>query len=140
MPYTIGISAHTSQIENTVCKNKIQYNKRILCEYFNIFKKAGDDIKNNDYVENYYLPVYKDQKSILFQLYYSKSLNPIYVDDKNNFLVADFKLEMIETHLPIEKRKAKVKMEFGSCISVTAKNVISGKEVKITANYYNRND
>ena len=47
---------------------------------------------------------------------------------------------MRETHLPIKERKAKVKMEFGSCISVTAKNVISGKEVKITANYYNRND
>ena len=140
MPYTVGLSTYSFQKENTVCKNKIQYNKEILCEYFSIFKRVGDDIKNNDFVENYYYPVYKDQTSVLFQLYYSKSLDPIYVDDENNFLIADFGLEMRETHLPIKERKAKVKMEFGSCISVTAKNVISGKEVKITANYYNRND
>jgi hypothetical protein len=31
-------------------------------------------------------------------------------------------------------------MIFSSCITVSAKNVLSGEEVKITANYYNRND
>ena len=47
---------------------------------------------------------------------------------------------MEETDRKLEERKATCKMVFSSCITVSAKNVLSGEEVKIIANYYNRND
>jgi molecular chaperone DnaK (HSP70) len=141
VPYTIGISTYSLQKDGTECRNKvIKNNNEILCEYFDIYKRIGEDINNNDIKEHSYLPVYKDQTGARFELYYSKSKNPIYIDEKDNVLVASFDLEMKETHLPINERIALVKMVFSSCISVSAKNIISGKKVKINANYYNRND
>ena len=45
-----------------------------------------------------------------------------------------------EMSIPREKRVFELKMEFGSCITVSGKNLVSGEKIKIFANYYNRND
>ena len=46
-PYTIGLSTYSYHIPGTECKEKIEIDSNIFCEYFDIFKRKGDDIKNN---------------------------------------------------------------------------------------------
>ena len=45
-----------------------------------------------------------------------------------------------EMSIPREKRVFELKMEFGSCITVSAKNLVTKESIKMFANYYNRND
>ena len=139
-PYTIGTSFYTSHKPDTECKEKRIIDSEITCEYFDIFKRKGDDIKNNDYIISSYLPLYSNQTRIRFPLYYSTSFNPIYIDEENTKKIAEFSLVMNETDRKLEERKVTFKMVFSSCITVSAKNVLSGEEVKIIVNYYNRND
>jgi hypothetical protein len=139
-PYTIGISTYSSNIPGTECKKKIMIDSNIYCEYFDIFKRKGDDIKNNEYIIKSYLPLLSNQTGIRFNLYYSTSANPIYIDKENAKKIAEFSLVMKETDRKLEEREATCKMVFSSSITVSAKNVLSGEEVKIIANYYNRND
>ena len=139
-PYTIGLSVYRLHKPNTECKKKKIIDSHIYCEYFDIFKRKGDDIKNNEYIIKSYLPLYSDQTNIGFTLYYSSSVNPIYIDEENIQEISEFSLVMKETDRKIQERKASCKMVFSSCITVSAKNVLSGEEVKIIANYYNRND
>jgi len=139
-PKTIGISSYTNYEPGTECKEKIIVNSKIYCEYFDIFKRKGEDINNNEYIIKSYTPFYSSQTSFRFVLYYSTSSNPIYIDEGNVEKIAEFSLEMKETDKNLEERLATCKMEFSSCITVKAKNVLSGEEVKITANYYNRKD
>ncbi len=72
-------------------------------------------------------------------IYNSNLYNPIYIDE-NVKKIAHFGIEANETHLQIKKRIVKVEMKFSSCITVTAKNIHSGKEVSIKANYYDRDE
>ena len=139
-PYTIGLSTYSYHIPGTECKEKIEIDSNIFCEYFDIFKRKGDDIKNNEYIIKPYIPLYSFQTGVSFTLYYSTSVNPIYIDKENVKKIAEFDLEMKETDRKLEERKATCKMVFSSSITVSAKNVLSGEEVKIIANYYNRND
>ena len=139
-PYTIGISTYSYYEPGTECKEKIVIDSNIYCRYFDIFKRKGDDINNNESIIKSYIPLYSIQTSVRFILYYSTSFNPIYIDQENVKKIAEFSLEMKETDKKLEEREAICEMVFGSCITVQAKNVLSGKEVKITANYYNRND
>jgi molecular chaperone DnaK (HSP70) len=139
-PYTIGISTYSSNIPGTECKKKIMIDSNIYCEYFDIFKRKGDDIKNNEYIIKSYIPLLSNQTGIRFNLYYSTSANPIYIDKENAKKIAEFSLVMKETDRKLEEREATCKMVFSSSITVSAKNVLSGEEVKIIANYYNRND
>ena len=139
-PYTIGISTHSYHIPGTECKEKITIDSNIYCGYFDIFKRKGDDIKNNEYIIKSYIPLHSTQTRSLITLYYSTSVNPIYIDEENVKKISEFSLEMKETDRKLEEREAICKMVFSSCITVSAKNVLSGEEVKITANYYNRND
>ena len=121
-------------------QKKIVIDSNIFCKYFDIFKRKGDDIKNNEYIIKSYIPLYSIQTGVKFILYYSTSDNPIYIDKKNVKKIAEFDLVMKETDRKLEERIATCKMVFSSSITVSAKNVLSGEEVKITANYYNRND
>ena len=139
-PYTIGLSTYSYHIPGTECKEKIVIDSNIFCEYFDIFKRKGDDIKNNEYIIKSYIPLYSIQTGVKFILYYSTSDNPIYIDKKNVKKIAEFGLVMKETDRKLEERIATCKMVFSSSITVSAKNVLSGEEVKIIANYYNRND
>jgi molecular chaperone DnaK (HSP70) len=139
-PYTIGTSFYSSHKPDTECKEKRIIDSEIICEYFDIFKRKGDDIKNNEYIIKPYIPLYSFQTGVSFTLYYSTSVNPIYIDEENVKKISEFSLVMKETDRKLEERKAICKMAFSSCITVSAKNVLSGEEVKITANYYNRND
>jgi len=139
-PYTIGISTYSYYIPGTECKEIISINSNIYCLYFDIFKRKGDDIKNNEYIIKSYIPLHSSQTSSLITLYYSTSNNPIYIDEKNVRKIVEFSLEMNETDRKLEERQATCKMVFSSCITVSAKNILSGEEVKMTANYYNRND
>ena len=139
-PYTIGIRTYSYHIPGTECKEKIIIGSDIFCEYFDIFKRKGDDIKNNEYIIKSYIPLYSIQNGVSFTLYYSTSDNPIYIDKENVKKIAVFDLEMKEIDRKLEERKATCKMVFSSSITVSAKNVLSGEEVKIIANYYNRND
>ena len=137
-PYTIGLDSYFSQIEGYECRNKIEIKNRIECRYFNTFIKKGDEVKNNFKIVKYYIPLEDQQEGMSFILYYSDNLNPVYIDEKGVKEIASFDIEAKETNFPREKREFKVEMEFSSCITVKATNVISGKEVSITANYYNR--
>ena len=139
-PYTIGLRTYSHHKPGTECKEKKIIDSKIYCEYFGIFKRKGDDIKNNEYIIKSYLPLYSFQTGITFTLYYSDNANPIYIDKENDKEIAQFSLVMEETDRKLEERKATCKMVFSSCITVSAKNVLSGEEVKIIANYYNRND
>ena len=49
-------------------------------------------------------------------------------------------MQVKEMNIPREERRFELKMEFGSCITVSGKNLVSGEKIKIFANYYNRND
>ena len=137
-PFTIGLDSYIPQIEGYECRNKIEIKNRIECRYFNTFIQKGSEIKNNFKIVKYYIPIEDEQEGMGFILYYSDHINPIYIDEKGVKEIANFDIEAKETNLPREKRIFEVEMEFSSCITVKAKNVISGKEVSITANYYNR--
>ena len=75
-----------------------------------------------------------------FTLYYSKNKHPVYIDEIDVKEMANFYIESKETYIPRNKRKVKFEMEFSSCITVRAKNEISGNEIIITANYYNNDE
>ena len=139
-PYTIGISSYSYHQPGTECKEKIIKDSNIFCRYFDIFKRKGDDIKNNEYIIKPYIPFYLFQTGVRFTLYYSNSTNPIYIDNENVKAIAEFDLDMKEIDRKLEERIAICKMVFSSSITVSAINVLSGEEVKIIANYYNRND
>ena len=49
-------------------------------------------------------------------------------------------MKIKEWDIPRTERIFELKMEFGSCITVSGKNLVSGEKIKIFANYYNRND
>ena len=135
-PYTIGTSSFISQKKGYECREKyVEKDNKILCKYFSLFIKKGDEIKNNFSKNKIYIPLEENQKSVGFELYYSKLDNPVYIDE-NVKEIAYFSIEANETNLPIEKREINVEMKFSSCITVTAKNLISKKEVSIDANYY----
>ncbi len=139
-PYTIGLSAYSYHKNNTECRNKITDEQGERCLYFDIYKRIGDDIKNDDSIKREYIPLRKDQNEAIITLYYSTSNNPIYIDEEGVNPIAHFTININETDIPINERIIEVRMEFGSCITIKGKNTISGKEVKILANYYNRKD
>ena len=134
-PYSIGTSAYLNFIEGTECRKK----KNNECEYFYDFVKKGADIKNNEIIEHTFTPLDDDQDTILFPLYFSKFKEQRYIDD-NLLKISELTLKINEWDIPREKRLFELKMEFGSCITVSAKNLVTGERIKIFANYYNRND
>ena len=134
-PFTIGIGTYSERKEGTECRNM----KEDRCEYFDVFISKGDDVKNNEEVSKRYIPLSEDQKIIEFSLYFSKMRNQIYIDE-NAIKISNFTMPVNEMNIPIEERKFEVKMKFGSFITVTGKNLVTGEKVKILANYYNRND
>ena len=139
-PYTIGLSTYSLHKIGTECREKRIIDFIEKCLYFDIYKRVGDDIKNGDIIIRTYLPLYQSQKGVDIRLYYSNSINPIYIDDKGIKQIAKFSLDMKETDIPKDQRIAEVKMKFSSCITISAKNKLSGEKITITANYYNRND
>ena len=46
-------------------------------------------------------------------LYYSTSKEPVYINEKDNFLISEFSIPLKEKHIPINERIVEVKMEFG---------------------------
>ena len=139
-PYSIGLGTNKIQRKGTECKREKKDADNITrCLYYDPFIKKGEDIKNNLIKNSNYFPLYNNQTSIGFNLYYSNLYNPIYIDE-NVKKIAYFEIEENETHLPIKERKVIVEMKFSSCITVTAKNVHTGKEVSIKANYYDRDE
>ena len=83
--------------------------------------------------------MYEFQESVWFPLYFSKLWNQTYIDE-NIFKVSEFTMPVKEMNIPRELRFFELKMEFGSCITVSGKNLNSGEKIKVFANYYNRND
>ncbi len=139
-PYSIGLSGYNLQRSETECKREIKDDDNdTLCYYYIPFIKKGEDIKNNLIINHDFTPLLNNQTSMGFTLYYSNLYNPIYIDE-NVKEIAYFWIEANETYLPINERKVKVEIKFSSCITVTAKNIHSGKEVSIKANYYNRGE
>ena len=114
-------------------------NNKSRCKYFDIFIKKGQEIKNNLSINESFIPLKVHQNSVDFHLYYSNLNDPVYINE-NVKEIAYFTIEVTEKYLPREKRDIIVEMKFSSCITVTAKNVNSGKEVSINANYYDIND
>ena len=138
-PYSMGLSAHLPQRNGTECKNKKIIDNKTECEYYVPYVKKGEEIKNNLTKNDYFVPAYNNQTSLGFILYYSTLDNPVYIDE-NVKEIAYFGIEANETNLLRKERKVIVEMSFSSCITVTAKNIHSGKEVSIKANYYNRDE
>ena len=139
-PYTIGFPTYSYKKQGTECRDKVVNEDGELCQYFDIYKRIGDDIKNGDFIINKYIPFAKEQTGVGITLYYSTSTNPIYINEEGINKIAYFSVDMKETYIPKNERVVEVRMEFSSCITVKAKNTISGEEIKILANYYNRND
>ena len=78
-------------LECPICKNKIElYSGKKLCEYFDIFKKKGDDIRNNDFIMKSYFPTFNEQTVASINLYYSNSLNPLYLDEEGVNHIGEF--------------------------------------------------
>ena len=138
-PKTIGLSTYSLPKNDKECKEPKIIEGKKKCKYFDIFKRRGEDIFNNEIIEKTYIPVEKDQKYIHFKLYSSNSYNPTYLDEEDVYVLGSFYLEMSETYLTRKEREAIVRMEFGTNINVYAKNKISGEEIKVKANYYNSN-
>ena len=134
-PYTIGTKKYNQRKAGTECRNEVDG----LCEYFDVFVRKGEDIKNNKAIFHTYVPIFDYQENVWFPLYFSHSENQLYIDEKV-FLVSDFSMEVTNKDIPREERRFELKMEFGSCITVSGKNLVSGEKIKIFANYYNRND
>ena len=134
-PYTIGTNKYSKRKNDTECRN--QYTDE--CEYFDLFIKKGEDIKNNKVIFHYYTPLSEEQNNIWFPLYFSVFKDPLYIDNKV-FKVSEFSMPINEKNIPREERVFELKMEFGSCITVSAKNLATDESVTIFANYYNRND
>ena len=134
-PFTIGTNKYSNIIKGTECRNKENNN----CQYFDIFIRKGDDIKNNQEISHVFTPLYENQKSVHFPLYFSKNREQLYIDE-NIFKVSEFSMQVKEMNIPRKERRFELKMEFGSCITVSGKNLVSGEKIKIFANYYNRND
>ena len=134
-PYTIGTNKYSKRKNDTECRN--QYTDE--CEYFDLFIKKGEDIKNNKAIFHYYTPLSEEQNNIWFPLYFSVFKDPLYIDNKV-FKVSEFSMPINEKNIPREERVFELKMEFGSCITVSAKNLATDESVTIFANYYNRND
>ena len=128
-PYTIGNVIYTERKEGTECRNMI-YNK---CEYFDVFFRKGDDIKNNEVIIHSFMPIDKNQDNISFALYYSYLKNQIYIDE-NVFIASNFTIP-IEKNIPLDERIYELRIEFGPCLRVSGKNKISGKKIKIFSNY-----
>ena len=139
-PFTFGVSGYEPQRKGFQCRNKKIINNNIECEYFIVFIKKGDEIKNNFTMVEYFTPLEEEQDTMSFTLFYSNSTNPVYIDENDVKEIANFYIESKETYLPRNERKVKIEMEFSSCITVRAKNEISGKEILISANYYNNNN
>ena len=135
-PKTIGLSTYSLQRDGKKCKEPKIIDGKRKCKYFDIFKRKGEDILNNEIIEKTYFPADKNQEHINFKLYSSNSNNPTYLDEEDVQALASFDLEMSETQLSRKKREAIVRMEFGTNINVYAKNKISGKEINVKANYY----
>ena len=136
-PRTIGISVYSRQRQGTECRKPKEVDGETHCEYFDIFKRKGEDIINNEIKEKTYIPLKHDQTLINFILYGSNTYEPTYIDEEGVYTLGSFELEMDDTYLEREERKVLVKMEFGANINVYAKNINTGKEIKIKANYYN---
>ena len=134
-PYTIGTSVYSIRKEGTECRNMENYK----CKYFDVFIRKGDDIKNNEEISHYGVPMYEFQDTVSFPLYFSKNRNQIYIDD-NAFMVSNFSMPVTERNIPNDQRIYELLMEFGSCITVRGKNMVSGEKIQIFANYYNRDD
>ena len=134
-PYTIGTNKYTKRIGGTECRNM----ENDECEYFDTFIRKGDDIENNEVVVHSFIPMYESQESVYFPLYFSKLSNQIYIDG-NVFKISEFSMKIKEWDIPRTERIFELKMEFGSCITVSGKNLVTGEKIKIFANYYNRND
>ena len=139
-PFSFGISGYEPQRKGFQCRNKKIIKNNIECEYFIIFIKKGDEIKNNFTMVEYFTPLEEEQDTMSFTLFYSNSTNPVYIDENDVKEIANFYIESKETYLPRNERKVKIEMEFSSCITVRAKNEISGNEILISANYYNNNE
>ena len=134
-PYTIGTQKYSNRIKGLECRN--QYKKK--CKYFDLFIRKGEDIKNNEAIFHHYIPIDEDQNSVWFPLYFSLFKDPLYIDE-NIFKVSEFSMPINEMNIPREERVFELKMEFGSCITVSAKNLVTKESIKMFANYYNRND
>ena len=134
-PYTIGTSVYSIRKEGTECRNMENYK----CKYFDVFIRKGDDIKNNEAISHYGVPMYEFQDTVSFPLYFSKNRNQIYIDD-NAFMVSNFSMPVTERNIPNDQRIYELLMEFGSCITVRGKNMVSGEKIQIFSNYYNRDD
>ena len=134
-PYTIGTNKYSNIIKGTECRNK----ENNQCEYFDIFIRKGDDIKNNQEISHVFTPMYEKQESIGFPLYFSKNKDQRYIDE-NIIKVSEFSMKVKEMNIPREERFFEFRMKFGSCITVSGKNLVSGEKIKIFANYYKRND
>ena len=135
-PRTIGFSCYFSQKQGTQCREPKEVDGEIKCKYFDILKRKGEDIFNNEIIEKTYLPLEEDQKSIYFILYGSNSYDPTYIDEEGVHSLAEFELKMDGTYKKGEERKALIRMEFGANINVYAKNINTGEEIKINANFY----
>ena len=139
-PYSIGIKVYSLQKDKTECRNQIEKEDGLHCEYFDKFITIGEAVKNNYIVKNIYSPLDEDQENVLISLYYSNSFNPLYINEMGVYKYSDIKLEIKETDKPLNERKVEVEMKFGSCITINAKNKISGKTIKTTVNYYSREE
>ena len=134
-PYTIGTSKYTKQKIGKECRER----KLDKCKYFDTFIKKGEDIANNEAIYHTYVPIFDDQSSAYFPLYFSKSENQIYIDDEAK-IISEFSMKINEFNIPRYQRRFELRMEFGSCVTVSGKNLVTGEKLKIFANYYNRND
>ena len=135
IPYTIGVSDYEEPRAGKECRDLIYDDYGLKkCKYFDIFAKKGDSIANNQIFVKKYIPLRESQTGALINLYFSNDINPIYVEQ--GIPIASFIIEAKETNISITKRVIEVSMEFSSCITVSAKNIISGQSVRVLANYY----
>ena len=133
-PFTIGTMAYEPRKNETECQNP----KEGRCQYFWEFVHKGEVIQNNK-IRNFTTgPLYENQTNYYFPLYRTNRIKPIYINESEKF--AEFILQASDTKIEKEKRKAKLTIQFSSCITIFAENINTGEKINISANYYNRND
>ena len=133
-PFTIGTDVFFPRKNETECQNP----KEGLCLYFLEFVHKGEVIQNNE-IRNFTTgPLYENQTNYYFPLYRTNRIKPIYINESEKF--AEFTLQASDTKIEKEKRKAKLTIQFSSCITIFAENINTGEKINISANYYNRND
>ena len=137
-PYNIGILSVTFDIKNQTCIFYMNISGIDICEIFDKFINKGGSINNNFAVIKTYSPILETQTEANIELFRSIKENVKDIYEEGVEKIGEINLNIPENEIPLIEREIEVKMVFGSCIIIEAKDKNSGEKIKSSFNYYKR--